>query len=122
VRVRAPTLADPLGEVLVVRRDAGLTVRWEPLAEEVTVSMGQRPSNGEITTWLEDLSMVCTYDGMAGRAEIAPEALASFQTLAEGNSSGGLAVSARREVAMSAGPVRVILSATQGVSLRARFE
>jgi hypothetical protein len=122
VRVREPTLADPIGEVLVVRRDAGLTVRWEPLPEEVTVSMGQRPSNGQIGTWLEDLSMVCAYDGMAGRAEVPPEALAGFQTLAEGNSSGSLSVSARREVAMTAGPVRVILGATQGVSLRARFE
>ena len=122
VRVLEPTLADPVADVLVVRRGAGLTVRWEPLAEEVTVSMGQRPSNGQITTWLEDLSMVCTYDGMAGRAEVSPEALAGFQTLAEGNSSGGLSVNARREVAMTAGPVRVILGATQGVSLRARFE
>lgn len=122
VRVLAPTLADPIGEVLVVRRDVGLTVRWEPLREVVTVSLGQRPSNGQISTWLEDLSVVCTYDGMAGRAEVSPEALASFQTLAEGNSSGAVSVSARREVAMTAGPVRVILGATQGVSLRARFE
>ncbi len=121
-RVTSPALADPVGEVLSIRRDEGLTLTWEPVPETVSVSMSQRPSNGQIAIWLEDLSVTCTFDGAAGRAEVPAAALASFQTLADGNSSGSLSVSTRREVALAAGPVRVILSASQGVSLRAQFE
>jgi hypothetical protein len=122
VRVTAPTLNDPVNQILVINREETLVVRWEPVNETVTLSLNQRPANGTTPTWLEDLVVGCAFDGREGVGTIPRVLLSVFLSTAEGNSSGSLNVSTRRETAVSVGGVRVVASASDGISYRATFQ
>lgn len=121
LRLLSPTVLDPVNEVLPVDRSADLTVRWEPTSERVVVSLRQRPTNGVTSVWLEEVIVTCAYDGNAGAGVVPARALARFESAVEGNSSGSLAVSARRETSMIVNGHRVTASVGDGVSLRATF-
>ena len=122
VTVLWPTLEDPVNQILGINRREPLRVRWEPVEETVVLSLNQRPANGTTPTWLEDLVVSCAFDGRLGEGSVPPELLAVFLSSEEGNSSGSLSVSTRRETAVAVGGVRVIASAADGISYRATFQ
>lgn len=116
-----PTVADAINQIVGIDRRSPLELRWEPTAERVVATLGQRPANGTTPVWLEEITATCTFDGAPGAGAIPPSVLGRFLSPEENNSSGSLTVVSQRQSRVLVAGTMVQVTASAGLSLRAEF-
>ncbi len=121
LRYVGPTVPDAINEIVYIDRRTPLELRWEPTAERVVATLGQRAANGTAPDWLEEITVSCAFDGAAGVGSIPPSILGRFLSAAEGNSSGGLTVVSQRQSRVLVAGTQVQVNASAGLSLRAEY-
>jgi hypothetical protein len=121
LRYIGPMVPDAIHEIVYIERREPLELHWEPTAERVVATLGQRPANGTTPTWLEELTVSCTFEGGGGVGLIPPSVLGRFLSALENNSSGSLTVVSQRQSRVLVGDTLVQVNASTGLSFRAEF-